>query len=528
MVFVDAVVLRVVFIDAVVLLLKSLLTTFVFLLPQSALDGAVATDSVMRTELRRHLTTLMNTVLSPQMHRRAANQTSTQICAVINVAAEHNVVLDLGIDVTCKDIEQAENQLVETIDLRRAFLKKRIKIEEEEEQKKHVGRETKQDKTNGAPMYDRCTVTGKTKRSSIEINQSRNRLLSAPIASISILGVAQAGTDEEQNNIDKYPKGLVLFEDGSRAVLKLLERQEALSQVLAVAIDRVLDIGRVPPSVHRRLTLQEQSMLPKALGQYEMFMNPTQLVVVSLVEWLDGICDSSKMCGTTMFPNEFYFRSNHLSYRKAHDEKHSLSLNIGTLDQRVQWTEQGIFDYILGSSDRCMVAGSDDHPLLNMTGWHVLDEYQNLMPGLRQCQNVHFQCINATHPELILMDHDKSWLTGSNIHLIHRSHGCEYPLELSKTLLDLIEPSEIQQLYKRQRAGVPLSQRIMDDLIEMYANGWYALKYLQVEEIFWNSSDGGLNLTLLIDGQVQKLVDHMESCVDRYGVHRVMCVSKKY
>ena len=231
MVFVDAVVLRVVFIDAVVLLLKSLLTTFVFLLPQSALDGAVATDSVMRTELRRHLTTLMNTVLSPQMHRRAANQTSTQICAVINVAAEHNVVLDLGIDVTCKDIEQAENQLVETIDLRRAFLKKRIKIEEEEEQKKHVGRETKQDKTNGAPMYDRCTVTGKTKRSSIEINQSRNRLLSAPIASISILGVAQAGTDEEQNNIDKYPKGLVLFEDGSRAVLKLLERQEALSQV---------------------------------------------------------------------------------------------------------------------------------------------------------------------------------------------------------------------------------------------------------------------------------------------------------
>ena len=512
-------------------MLNGLLTTFVFLLPQSALDGAVATDSVMRIELRRHLTTLINTALSPQMHRRAANQTSTQICAVINVAAEHNVVLDLGIDVTCKDVKQAENQLVETIDLRRAFLKNRIEIEEEEEQKKHMGGETKQDKTNGAPMYDRCTVTGKTQRSSIETNQSRKRLLSAPIASISILGVAQAGTDEEQNNIDKYPKGLVVFEDGSRAVLKLLERQEALSQVLAVAIDRVLDIGRVPTSVHRRLTLQEQSMLPKALGRYELFLNPTQLVVVSLVEWLDGICDSSKMCGTTMFSNEFYFRSNHLSYRKAHDEKHSLSLNIGTLDQRVQWTVQGIFDYILGSSDRCMVVGGDDHPFLNMTGWHVLDEYQKLMPDLRQCQNVHFQrMMNATHPELMLMDHDKSWLTGSNVRLIHRSHGCEYPLELSKTLLDFIEPTEIQQLYKRQRAGVPLSQRIMDDLIEMYANGWYALKYLQVEGIFWDPEeiDGGLNLTSLIDGQVQKLVDHMESCVDRYGVHRVMCVSKKY
>ena len=479
----------------------------------AALDMAVASDEVFREELRGHLLELMNGVLSNKNVQRVVNSVAQELCKAIS---------DIG---SCDRIKAAVNEMIDLIAYRQAFL--RVRLDHEEGLRKDgVQRWSDSKPLLNIQWYRQCQasrIVGVQEEGLVD--ELRRKLKLTPISSVRILDVQTAGVDELHNNLTGRTKGFVTFVDGSHAALKVMTETEAISQLFAIALETYMGTRSLPASVYRRLTAPELDALPSAIKEdLKRIVPGNEPYYPFLTEWRDGVCDSALLCGTRQFHNEFYYRANHLPsfspdiIRKSFGNACPYPTNLtGTTVERIQWTETGVFDYILGSTDRCKLV----HWYKTTRGFHDSDFLGTGISNLRQCQNVHVQMTEDGNT-LLNLDHDKSWLTVARTDAglsktIHVGHTCTYPAELARKLFATLPPTKVQRLYDRGK-GKALFSTAIADIVDHVLDTW-----VDDDQLKQTVRAFGPRIYKIMDAQVEKLVQHLQTCIKRQGLHKTVC-----
>jgi hypothetical protein len=252
-------------------------------------------------------------------------------------------------------------------------------------------------------------------------------------------------------------------------------------------------------------------------------------VVVVLSEWLYGVCDESLKCGHQGFANEWHMRTNHMPSLIIHGKDD----DDGDASRRAaEWVEMGVFDFILGSWDRCRVTTAG----LTTAQWFRKEIGYNVVDQ-RMCQNVHTVQVTDSLPfarTLVFLDSDKSWAMvkdpseeeSMHAHRVLLRHGCSYPADLARLLLDTNPPTPLQQIYQRNNAGKKLSKRVDEELSRMQMWWWGGGRDNNRDS--GNRGTLGLRLSRIFDAQTAKLLDHLKGCIRKLGVHRAVCVGPSW
>jgi hypothetical protein len=227
--------------------------------------------------------------------------------------------------------------------------------------------------------------------------------------------------DRNRGTWAAWPNALVTLQGGSRALLQLPGKPYHLdvakkscvgpdarhvpiastggAQAAAMWLDRLLGFHRVPVSVVRHLTAVEVAALPiemhdnakiAAAMQREAQQGGSDDDVeldgglnVTVVEWIDNICDARTRCGANPAKwgsaeqgkalgvesdPEWSWRNNYLPTRPDEFDR---------IDRLLEWSDMAIFDHISGNIDRC--------PSLNI----LTSRGADILSWDYQCNNLH-------------------------------------------------------------------------------------------------------------------------------------------